>query len=300
MDWILLSLASAAIFAVVSVLDKLILTRHAPSATTFIVLLGLLQLPAATLMALVSPPELPSTAAWVAAYASGIFWGSALVLMFLVLSRHEVSRVLPVIATSPVYVAIMAMAFLDEDLTIAHWAAIVVTVSGAFLISTRPVRGSVIIVLGWSLAVLLVASVVLAGGQLLSKVALEELTLTSMFPFRSLGLATACVAFALRPSFLRETRTMFSNFNSGGLMVLTEGVIAPFAAVITMWAIMLGPVSLVVTLLSARPLFVFLLSAIISTRLLRLLDEPLDRATLSLKTVSIAMIVAGVVAISLL
>ena len=93
---------------------------------------------------------------------------------------------------------------------------------------------------------------------------------------------------------------MFSSFNSGGLMVLTEGVIAPFAAVITMWAIMLGPVSLVVTLLSARPLFVFLLSAVLSTRLLRLLDEPLDRATLSVKAVSIAMIVAGVITISIL
>ena len=300
MDWIFLSLASAATFAVVSVLDKFILMRHAPSATTFTVLLGLLQLPAAAVMALFSPPELPSTAPWVAAYASGICWGAALVLMFQVMSRHEVSRVLPVIATSPVYVAIMAMAFLDEALTLPHWIAIVVTVSGAFLISTRPVRGSVIIVLGRSLAVLLVASVVLAGGQLLSKIALEELSLTSMFPLRSMGLATACVALAVRPSFFVETRAMFSNITSGSLMVVTEGVIAPIAAVITMWAIMLGPVSLVVTLTSSRPLFVFLLSAILSTKLLPLLGEPLDRATLFMKAVSIAMTVAGVVTISVL
>ncbi len=70
MDWIFLSLASAAIFAVVSVMDKFILTRHAPSATTFIVLLGLLQLPAAAIMVLVSPPELPASGAWAVAYAS--------------------------------------------------------------------------------------------------------------------------------------------------------------------------------------------------------------------------------------
>lgn len=300
MDWIFLSLASAAIFAVVSVMDKFILTRHAPSATTFIVLLGLLQLPAAAIMVLVSPPELPASGAWAVAYASGLLWGVSLVLMFQVMSRHEVSRVLPVIATSPVYVAIMATVFLDETLTVAHWVAIAVTVAGAFLISTRPVRGAVVIVLGWSLGVLFVASVIVAAAQFLGKVALNELTLTGMFPFRSLGLATACVALSFRSSTVRETRVMFSRFASGGLLVLTEAVVAPFAALVTVWAIMLGPVSLAVTLMSARPLFVFVLSATLSTKLLPLLGEPLDRATLFVKAVSIAMIVAGVITISIL
>jgi hypothetical protein len=220
--------------------------------------------------------------------------------MFQVMSRHEVSRILPVISTSPVYVAIMAMVFLDESLTVAHWVAIAVTVTGAFLVSIRPVRGSVVIVLGRSLGVLVVASILVAAAQLLGKVALNELSLTSMFPFRSLGLATGCVALSLRRSTYAETRAMFSSFASGGLMVLTEAVIAPFAALITIWAIMLGPVSLAVTLMSARPLFVFVLSAILSTKLLSVLAEPLDRVTLSIKAVSIAMIVAGVVAISLL
>lgn len=300
MDWIFLSLASAAIFAVVSVMDKFILTRHAPSATTFIVLLGLLQLPAAAIMVLVSPPELPASGAWAVAYASGLLWGVSLVLMFQVMSRHEVSRVLPVIATSPVYVAIMATVFLGETLTVAHWVAIAVTVAGAFLISTRPVRGAVVIVLGWSLGVLFVASVIVAAAQFLGKVALNELTLTGMFPFRSLGLATACVALSFRSSTVRETRVMFSRFASGGLLVLTEAVVAPFAALVTVWAIMLGPVSLAVTLMSARPLFVFVLSATLSTKLLPLLGEPLDRATLFVKAVSIAMIVAGVITISIL
>jgi uncharacterized membrane protein len=300
MDWIFLSIASAAIFAVVSVLDKFILMRHSPSASTFIVLLGLLQLPAATLMVFVSPPELPATGAWAVAYASGLLWGVSLVLMFQVMSKHEVSRVLPVIATSPVYVAIMAMVFLDEDLALAHWIAIAVTVTGAFLISTRPAKGTVVIVLGWSLGILLVAGVLVAAAQLLGKVALNELTLTSMFPFRNLGLATGCVALSIRRSTYAETRVMFSTIKSGGLMVLTEAVVAPFAALVTIWAIMLGPVSLAVTLMSSRPLFVFVLSAILSTKLLPMLEEPVDKATLAIKGMSIALIISGVVTISIL
>ncbi len=300
MDWIFLSIASAAIFAVVSVLDKFILMRHAPSATTFIVLLGLLQLPAAAVMVLVNPPDLPATGAWAIAYASGLIWGVSLVLMFQVMSKHEVSRVLPVIATSPVYVAIMAMVFLDEELTLAHWIAIAVTVTGAFMISTRPVRGSVAIVLGSSLGVLLVASVLVAAAQLLGKIALNDMTLTSMFPFRSLGLATGCVALSFRHSTYSETRAMFSRIKSGGFMLLTEAIIAPFAALVTMWAIMLGPVSLAVTLMSSRPMFVFVLSSILSTRLLPMLGEPLDKATLTIKGMSIALIISGVIMISIL
>jgi hypothetical protein len=63
---------------------------------------------------------------------------------------------------------------------------------------------------------------------------------------------------------------------------------------------LLGPVSLVATAMSTRPLFVFVLSVLLSSRAWRLPDEPLDRETLPTKLVSAAMIVSGVSAISLL
>ena len=84
------------------------------------------------------------------------------------------------------------------------------------------------------------------------------------------------------------------------LMVVTEGVLAPLAALLALWAILLGPVSLAVTVMSTRSMFIFVFSALVSTPLFPILHEPLDRGTLATKFIFIAMILSGVGAISLL
>ena len=73
---------------------------------------------------------------------------------------------------------------------------------------------------------------------------------------------------------------------------------------LTIWAIDLGPISLVATAMSSRPLFVFMMSIGLSlpkgVSRWKLLNEQLDRRTLAVKLVSTAMIVVGISAISLL
>ena len=80
---------------------------------------------------------------------------------------------------------------------------------------------------------------------------------------------------------------------------MAEGFVVLLAMVLTLWAIGLGPVSLVATAMATRPLFVFAMSIALSSRLWPLLNEPLDRRTLLHKLVSTAIIVAGIVGISL-
>ena len=137
MDWIIVSLASAAAFAVVSVLDKTVLNRYVPSSSTFIVLAGLLQLPSSVIALLIVPLQSYSLEIWSASIISGFLLGASLAIMFWVLGRQEVSRVIPVYQTSPVFVAVLAVLFLAEKLTALHWVAIMVTVSGAALLSLR-------------------------------------------------------------------------------------------------------------------------------------------------------------------
>ena len=300
MDWVVLSICSAALFAIVNVLDKFILTRISPSAPTFIVLLGLLQLPAAISVLLVAPPGSHPAGVWATAYAAGFLWGAAIVVMFWVMSKQEVSRVMPVIATSPVFVALLSVAFLSEELTALHWAAIGITVAGAVLISLRLENDSGGGALGQPFLLLLLASGLTAAGQFLSKVALDDMTLWELYPLRALGLASACVLIPIRPSVFREARQIMSDRLGRRLMVVTEGVLAPLAALLTLWAILLGPVSLAVTVMSTRSMFIFVFSAIVSTPLFPILHEPLDRGTLATKFIFIAMILSGVGAISLL
>ena len=56
----------------------------------------------------------------------------------------------------------------------------------------------------------------------------------------------------------------------------------------------MGPVSLVAAFLATRPLFVFVVSTVLSHARWGLTEESLTRRDLALKFVSIVMIVAGV------
>ena len=83
-------------------------------------------------------------------------------------------------------------------------------------------------------------------------------------------------------------------------MLVSEGVLTPIALVSLMLATKLGPVSLVATLTSTQPIFVFLYTAILSLPGLRLMNESANRGTLALKLISVVMIVSGIISLSLL
>ena len=299
MDWVAVSLASAAAFALVSILDKVLLVRFVTNARTFIVMVGLIQFPVAALALPFSSFDGIGAGPLVVGYFSGFLWGISLIAMFGVMSTQDVSRVVPVISTSPVFVAILAVVFLSESLGPLHWVAILATVAGAGLISLRSSSSSGRVGLGPSFFVLLLGSMALAGGQFLSKVALDDMDVATLLVTRSAGLGMAAVILPFRPSVVPLIRRAVADPRTLAVFVMAEGFVVLLAMVLTLWAIGLGPVSLVATAMATRPLFVFAMSIALSSSLWPLLNEPLDRRTLLHKLVSTAIIVAGIVGISL-
>jgi uncharacterized membrane protein len=83
------------------------------------------------------------------------------------------------------------------------------------------------------------------------------------------------------------------------MMFMTEGVLGPIAALSFVYALSVGPVSLVSTVASVRPLSVLIISAVLSTPAWNFLNEPLDRETIALKAISTALIVGGVITLGL-
>lgn len=301
MNWIIVSLLSAFSFAVVSVLDKVILVRYITNARAFIVMVGMIQIPMGLLVLPFVPLDTSSFQGSFIGYISGFIWGVSLIAMFWAMSKDDVSKVIPVMSISPVFVAILAVVFLSESLSAWHWVAIVVTVAGAALISVRLTGRAFGITLGPTFLLLLFGSVALAGGQFLSKVALEDISLWNLYTLRSLGLGSACILLVFRPEVVSPIRRALFNLESFTVFFVTEGLLVFVALVLSLWAIDLGPVSLVATVFSTRPLFVFAMSLLLSTPLLwRILDEPMDRKTLTNKVVSTTMIVGGISALSLL
>ncbi len=301
MSWVFLALGSALAFAVVSALDKILIQRFVPNPRAFIVLVGLIQV---GLVVIVLPfAKFSGYGLDIALIScvSGFLAGIYLVLMFWVMRMQDVSRVVPITSTYPIFVAILAQVFLGEMISALAWVGILVTVGGATLMSFGPTtrrseRGQN----QWLPFALLVASSLAFGlSQYLTKVVADDIDVWSLFVWRGIGLGMACVGIMIRKSMFPDLVRAMRDPAAIGLTILTEGALVMVAVVLQLQAIYSGPVSLAVTVMAIRPLFVFILGIALSLGVSRVLDEPLEGRILAVKLAAIAMMVGGIIAVTL-
>ena len=302
MEWLFFILASSVAFALVSAFDKRLLTRYFRDVRGFNMAVGALQgsvsiLVIATCLAVGERADLRSVGF---AGASGIMWAGGLSLYFFSLSRVDVSRATPVWMTSPIFVALLAMAFLGNHVTATQWAAIVMVVVGAGLVSYSPGSGRGGFMPGTVVAALLVASAVQASAFVLSKEASDGLSVWLNSGLRGVGFGLGMLLFNLSLPSLRSIRASLRDPAGTRLLLFTEGFLAQLASLAMIVSITAGPIALVSSVAATRPLFLLGISVILSSRFVRMLNEPLDRSTLALKGVSTVMIVLGTVALAVL
>ena len=300
MDWVLASLTGSILIAGVSVLDKRILMAHVPGVSGFYGLVGVIQIGIAGVVLLAVPWESGASGAAVAwSIVSGLCWGITLLLMFSALRGLEVSRAVPAYHTFPVFVAIMAVTFLDEHLSILHWVSILLVVAGAGLVMVGQKQEEGRQNNKVAMTFVFLASAATAVGMVTSKVALEEMNFWNVLALRSIFLGAVLLVPGLMPQGLKQAKVILADPKAIGLILFAEAWIAPVAMYAMLLALSLGSAALVTTLLSTRPVFVLLISASLSTRFWNLMNEPLTRDVLVLKSTSTAMVVGGAAALTL-
>ena len=301
MNWVFLALGSALAFAVVSALDKILIQRFVTNPRAFIVLVGLIQFGLAAIVLPFAKFSGYGLDTALISCLSGFLAGIYLVLMFWVMRMQDVSRVVPITSTHPIFVAILAQVFLGEVISVLAWAGIVVTVGGAALMSFGPTtrrseRGQS----QWvPFALLMVSSLAFGLSQYLTKVVADDIDVWSMFVWRGIGLGTACVGIMVHRSMFPDLVRAIRAPVAISLAVFTEGLLVLVAVILQLLAIYSGPVSLAVTVMAIRPLFVFILGILLSLGASRVLDEPLEGRILATKMAAIAMTVGGIIAVTL-
>ena len=301
MIWVLYALGSAITFSLVSTLDKVLLQRYIPNSRVFIILVGFVQV----LLALCVLP-LASFTGYGAddaaiAIGSGLVTGAYLILLFWAISLQDVSRVVPVASTYPIFIAVIAQFFLGEELGVLAWTGICVTVAGVGLMSFGPTARASDMGNGQTMvfALLVTASLLFGLSQIMSKVVADDMDVWTLLMWRMLGAAAVCIALLVRTQVVPEIMRTLRNPSAVGLLLLTEGALVLVAMVFTLEAIYNGPVSLASTVMATRPLFVFGLGIVLSMGASNVLNEPLEGRILATKVLAIAMMVAGVGAVTL-
>jgi len=299
-NWFSLATLSAAAFGIITIIDSHLLARRMPGLREYLLLVGAFHLVYGFVFFPLFPLP-PGTGVWTVtvAIASNILRTGGIVIMLYALKKEEVSQVVPVVYTYPVFVAIMAVPLLGETLYYLQWLAIIMVVAGAILVSfQQSSSGSVV----WRVKPLLIlfgSSLLMAMGDITGKYALNYISSWNMLWVSEFCMAGIFILTSLRPHILRQLANIKQKGSTMAWLVFNEALV-PIMLLLMFLALKTGPVSLVSTIVGgSRPVFVFIFAFILSRLFPRFIEWHADGGMLVLRFIAIAMIVGGITMIQL-
>ncbi len=291
MSWVFLSLSAALLWSAIALSNKLIMTHRVrnPFFATAVYGAGLFVLTALVAFAKGEFYLAPQAAAM--AFGAGVFSGLALLLYFIALDEEEISRVMPVLSTTTIFVLLISFLALGERLSLQQYAGSLAIVAGAFLISARRTGG--LLRLNRAFYLLMAAAVLDALRNVLTKTASANSISLAVFFWLAVG-------FGFLSAFLFVwKRGSFAQTGAAGLPpLLFVSFLYTLATFANTAAISSGSVSLASALIETASLFTFAFATALSAFKSRLLKEDLSRKVLLQKAVAVALVIAGVLLVS--
>lgn len=294
MNWTDTAILSAAVFATVHILDSHLISRRMPNLQVFLLLKSAFFLVSSIVLFSLFP--LPTDVSiWIilAGLASTLIRLTGIAFILYTMAKEDVSQVVPVAFTYPVFVAIIASALMGETLYFFQWLAVIIVVSGAIMVSVKKSSTGSTTVLSKNFLLLFGVSILLALGDIGSKFALAYLSPMNMFAFFTFSGFAIFTIVSLRPHVIRKLVKIKLQRSTIALFFLNE-TLTPLGMILMLLAIEKGPISLVSTLLGSRPIFVMIFSLILGWLIPKFLIRSSGKGLLALRLVATAMIVAGI------
>lgn len=187
--------------------------------------------------------------------AIGVISGAWILSYLYALHRTDVSRVVPIFQTIPVFGLLLGFIFLGETLSVAQILAAAAVIGGALILFHNQ-KASFLGIDYTTLGLMLLASFILALTETTSKVvAIETNYWTTVF-WTSTGLAVfGVILFTTIKKYREEATTMMAKRFSNVLQANSfNEVIDNSADLIFFFAITIGPIALVQSLNAYQPL----------------------------------------------
>lgn len=298
--WISVAIISAAGIGLVNIIDSHLIAKRMPSTRSYLLVVSPIILFSALLIAFIFPLS-TDLSFWhlMIAVGAGLLRAASVIILLYSLRREEVSRAVPVVSIYPIFVAIMAVPLLGENLNYQQGIAIAIVVAGVIIISAKKRESDSKKRLGATFILLLGASILLAMADVTSKYVLEYISFWNMYWISIFALVIMLLIISLRYSTIKEL-VKIENPRSVFTLVIFNETLVVASAIMLFWAMERGPVSLVSTMASTRPVFVVIYALILS-RLLPgiLLEKDLSKRVLTLRLIATTMIASGIAIIYL-
>jgi uncharacterized membrane protein len=285
LSWIVLSLIAATGWAVVVLLDKVVVDTDVQNAAASGHLHAMFNSATIAAAALILDDVALDASLAVDGFIIASLYVAANYFWFEGVGTEDVSRFAPVLSLDVVFVAIFAAIFVGEQHGLLTYSGISITVLGCILISLdKPLSKQLGLKSRLGFFAAMASALIYAIRETYFKHAAAEDTWGLLFYFGVMGAVLAgCLAATTEPD--RDIR--------GKTRLLISGIISGLSLTLFYLAVSNGPVSLVTTITKSRFVLIFLGATLASKLLPGVLHEPLKKPVLAQKIVATAMIIAG-------
>jgi len=293
MSWILFSILSAAIWAIVNTVDKYVLTKLVRKPVIPLMILGIIGLISSFSVYLFHGFSYLSYFNIALAFAAGILYVIGVLFYFKAVKIEEISRIIPLLYLSPLFVSILAAVFLGEIFTPVKYSGIFLLIIGAIFISSK---NFIKISFGKAFWFMIVTSLTFSLNAVITKYLLDFVDFWTIFSYIRIG-----AFFALIPIFCFSFKDLISTVREHGkktvILISLNEVFALFAVILITIAMTKGYVTLVNALSSIQPFFVLSIAVILSVFYPKILKEEIDKKTVLIKLIAITLMFVGVILI---
>ncbi|MFZ0926132.1 MAG: EamA family transporter [Halobacteriota archaeon] len=296
-EWFYFALLSSLLISGVNITDKILISDYRIPPLVYVLVIS-----ATSLMPLVILPFVTLTALPLGVLIFTIVVGFIRIYYtlpyFKALSVEEVSRVIPLLQLTPVFVLVLSSLLLRETLKPEEYVAFGLLVLGGTLFAIRLGKG---IRISLAFYLMLLSSFLLA----VYSVALKYLFSTQDFYTIFIWVQIAgFIAFFQLLSFRPLRGSLVTTYKATskkiGVILVVEQAVAYISVFAYSYAIAHGPITLVSSVGATQPLFVLVFATLLSYRFPSVLREELTRMDLALKGLGLVAILSGTYLIQVL
>jgi len=289
LEWFFLTLLSAIAFSALDLIEKHLISNRIRSPlmlAIFVAVFYPINLAAIPALFAIDLALLPS----LASFAIGAGMGLAYLLFMKSIRVEEVSRVVTLHYTYPLFIAPIAFVFLSEDLAPANYIGIILLVTSTFFISYKKIGKDIL----YSPALLLmtVLNITIAVENVLAKYLFEFTNFWSFIFWLTAGMIVIRLLLLIVPRVRNDFMTI--KFDSK-LVAYGVSIALLFLAANMLYygAVSLQFVSLVSALSSIQPMFILAMAIVISYIKPRFVYEELSKGAMVTKFIAVVLVFAG-------
>jgi drug/metabolite transporter (DMT)-like permease len=289
-EWFYFALLSSVLISGVNIIDKILISDYRIPPLVYVLIIS-----ATSLMPLVTLVFFNMTPLPMGILAFTILVGFVRIYYtlpyFKALMVEEVSRVIPLLQLTPVFVLILSSLVLHEVLRPQDYVAFGLLVLGGTLFAIRLTKG---IRISLAFYLMILASFLLAVYSVALKYLFSVQDFYTIFIWVQIaGFITFFQFIPFRPFRDPLITTYKTTSRKIGIILVAEQAVAYVSVFAYNYAIAHGPITLISSVGATQPLFVLLFATILSFRFPRVLREELTKMDVTLKVLGLIAIFAG-------